>query len=131
MPEPWFEIASEIVRSPEIARKRIEARLGRAFTRQQMCSLRAIARLHPLVGETLDKMGADWNDARYVGHGPGPAAQRARALQKLTELQDKRKGKRWSKLGLDLLADLQEAPGLERLLAKTRPSITTAKELRK
>lgn len=126
---PWYELACGFVRAPDVALGQIERLLERKITRQQKCSLRAIARLHPLIGESLDKMGADWNVARRVAHAPGPAKQRERAIHELAALKDKRKGKRY-RLGLDLLADLENAPGLERILAKTRPTLT-AKEVGK
>ena len=51
----------------------------------------------------------------------GPAAQKKRAQEELVRLVDKRKGKQRHRLDVAVLEVLQDAPGLERILAKTRP----------
>ena len=120
----WFELASALKRAPNDSIEKIESVLGRRLTRQQKCSYRAIARLHPTIGNALEELDAPWNIARAVAHAPGPAAQKKLAeqlLKELVERRERRSGKKsaLAQAVLDVLSS--SAPGLERILAKTRP----------
>ena len=61
------------------------------MNKQTRCHLRAIARLHPEIGNLCDQLEAPWNAVRRIAHAPGAAAQWERAEQVLGELVEKRR----------------------------------------
>ncbi|WP_437276063.1 hypothetical protein WME90_33115 [Sorangium sp. So ce375] len=61
------------------------------MNKQTRCHLRAIARLHPELGNLCDQLEAPWNAVRRIAHAPGAAAQWERAEQVLGELVEKRR----------------------------------------
>ncbi|WP_437977232.1 hypothetical protein WMF11_09420 [Sorangium sp. So ce295] len=82
----WYELACGVVRAPSHV-------LEECFqmNKQTRCHLRAIARLHPEIGNLCDQLEAPWNAVRRIAHAPGAAAQWERAEQVLGQLVEKRR----------------------------------------
>jgi len=110
----WYAYACQVARTPDDILKNVLS-----MSKQTRCTMRALARVHPFVGQTIDELRAPLVVCRRIAHAPGAAEQWSRAEQELAQLVESRAKADPTRAARELLAleELRAVPAEHR----TRP----------
>lgn len=90
MARKWFALSIAIKSLSSKTNDAIAELVGRKLSKQQLCTLRKVAKYPEELGALCDEIGVPIELHRFIAHAPNEAERDERARQSIAALLDKR-----------------------------------------